>query len=296
MIPGLSSTDGIQGRAAERPSDWDLERPDGRSHRRLFRKYLVILVALVGAVLVVSGAVEIYFSFQENQAAFVRLQREKATAAAQKIEGFVQEIERQMAWAMPPGRVAAGLSAEQRADDYFRLLRQVPAITEVRYLDSAGNEQLHISRLATNVAASGADYSHEPAFREAKPWKTYFGTVYFRRDSEPYITIAVPEPGPNPGVTIAEVNLKLIWDVVREIRVGDAGRAYIVDSRGRLIAHPDIDLVLQNTDLSGLPQVQAALPGDPAPGQPREEATIARDLRGRQVLTAHEASPLAGEG
>ena len=57
---------------------------------------------------------------------------------------------------------------------------------------------------------------------------------------------------------MAEVNLKFIWDVVSRIEVGTAGRAYVVDSSGYLIAHPDISLVLQKTDLSGLPQVRAA--------------------------------------
>ena len=59
-------------------------------------------------------------------------------------------------------------------------------------------------------------------------------------------------------MSIAQVNLKLIWDVVSKIKVGEHGRAYVVDSGGRLIAHPDISLVLRNTDMSRLAQVQGA--------------------------------------
>ena len=62
----------------------------------------------------------------------------------------------------------------------------------------------------------------------------------------------------NGSVSVAEVNLKFIWDEVSQIRVGEHGQAYVVDARGRLIAHPDISLVLRNTDLSNLAQVQAA--------------------------------------
>ena len=36
------------------------------------------------------------------------------------------------------------------------------------------------------------------------------------------------------------------------------GRAYVVDADGRLIAHPDISLVLRNTDMARLAQVQSA--------------------------------------
>src|ERR1700730_1317086 len=84
------------------------------------------------------------------------------------------------------------------------------------------------------------------------------------------------------GVNVAEVNLKFIWDVVSRIKVGQAGYAYVVDSTDRLIAHPDISLVLQQTDLSSLPQLQGAPTGGDA-------ATIAVDTRGRQVLTARHA-------
>ena len=57
-----------------------------------------------------------------------------------------------------------------------------------------------------------------------------------------------PRGRERPGVTVAEVNLKFIWDVVSQIKIGKAGHAYVVDAQGQLIAHPDISLVLQKTD------------------------------------------------
>src|SRR5476649_2563331 len=101
--------------------------------------------------------------------------------------------------------------------------------------------------------------SKDPKFTEAVAHKVYYGPVYFRRESEPYMTIALAGTRKDAGVSIAEVNLKLIWDVVSQIKVGERGRAYVVGAEGRLIAHPDISLVLRNTDMSRLAQVQAAL-------------------------------------
>src|SRR5262249_31786311 len=108
--------------------------------------------------------------------------------------------------------------------------------------------------------------------------------VYFRRESEPYMTVALAGTRRDAGVSVAEVNLKLIWDVVSQIKVGQHGQAYVVDAQGRLIAHPDISLVLRNTDLSRLAQVQAArtATGPSAPGRVQE----AQDLQGRRGLTA----------
>jgi hypothetical protein len=41
--------------------------------------------------------------------------------------------------------------------------------------------------------------------------------------------------------------------MISDIQVGEAGYAYVVDSNGRLVAHPDISLVLQKTELHALP-------------------------------------------
>jgi signal transduction histidine kinase len=257
----------------------------GRPRGKLFRKYVVLFVGLVSGALLASGAIEIYFSYQENKAGLVAIQREKALAAAAKIEQFIKEIERQVGWASQP-QIGVRATLEQRRFDFLRLLRQVPAVTEISLLDGAGREQLKVSRLAMDVVGSQADFSKDPRFTEAKPGVTYFGPVYFRKESEPYMTIAIAGRGEDAGVTVADVNLKFIWDVVSQIKVGQAGHAYVVDVRGNLVAHPDISLVLQKTNLSSLAQIATARAPAPRPGEGREEATIARDLAGRQVLTA----------
>jgi signal transduction histidine kinase/HAMP domain-containing protein len=260
---------------------------------RLFRKYVVLFVALVTGALVTSGLVEIYFSYQENKTGLVRIQREKAEAAASKIEQFIKEIESQIGWTTHSSFVPRAAALDQRRFDYLRLLRQAPSITEVSHLDATGKEMLRVSRLAMDVAASGADLSAEPKFVEARAGRTYFSPVYFRKESEPYMTIAMAGSGQDAGVTVAEVNLKFIWEVVSQIKVGKAGYSFVVDSRGTLIAHPDISLVLQKRDLSTFPQVRAARAEGPRRGDERDVAAVVRDLQGRQVLTAHAAiSPL----
>jgi signal transduction histidine kinase len=262
--------------------------------RRLFWKYTTFFVLLVTAELLASGITELYFSYQENQAALVALQREKALAAASQIENFIKEIERQMGWVTQPQRAPGGTTLEQRRFDFFRLQRQVPAITEVSYIDATGHEQLRVSRLAMDAIGSQIDFSADPRFVEAKARRVYRGPVYFRKESEPYMVIAIAEGGQAGGVTAAEVNLKFIWDVVSQIKIGKAGLAFVVDGQGALIAHPDISLVLQKTDLTRLEQVRRALAGGLRPGETDQDGTIARNLRNQQVLTAHSTIPSLG--
>jgi two-component system, NtrC family, sensor kinase len=262
--------------------------------RRLFWKYTVFFALLVTGALLASGITELYFSYQENKAALVALQREKALAAASQIEGYIKEIERQMGWVTQPQRAATGATSEQRRLDFFRLQRQVQAITEASYIDATGREQLQVSRLKMDVIGGQADLSRDPRFVEAKAHRVYRGPVEFRKESEPYMAIAIAEGGKGGGVTAAAVNLKFIWDVVSQIKIGQAGQAYVVDAQGILIAHPDISLVLQKTDLTRLEQVRRALASTPAPGEPVPQGPIARNLRNQQVLTAHATIPALG--
>ncbi len=254
---------------------------------RLFRKYVLLIVGLVSLVLLLNSALDFWFSYEENKAALFRIQQEKATSAARRIEQFVDEIERQLGWTTAPQWAASPL--EQRRFDYVRLLRQAPAITELIQLDDSGKEQLKVSRLAMDVVGSEKDYSQSSSFIEAKKNRVWFSPVYFRKESEPYMTVALARAGRNAGVTVAEVNLKLIWDVITGLKIGQGGYAYVVDRDGRLIAHPDISLVLRNTDLSQLPQVAAARAEASGESAAPPGAMVAKGINGNSVLTAHAA-------
>jgi signal transduction histidine kinase len=256
----------------------------------LFLKYVVLFFAVVLVALITNGAFEVWFSYHEYKSSLIRIQREQAEAAAAKIGQFIREIEAQVGWTTQLPWSAGTL--EQRRFDGVRLLRQVPAITELSQLDATGHEQLRVSRLAMDVLGSQIDYSKDPKFTEAVAHKVYYGPVYFRRESEPYMTLSLAGTRRDAGVSVAEVNLKLIWDVVSQIKVGEHGHAYVVDSQGRLIAHPDISLVLRNTDLSQLAQVQAAQAR--ARGAPADQVQEAEEVRGRRVLTAY--APVAPLG
>ena len=256
---------------------------------RLFTKYVALFVAVVGVALLSNGIFEVFFYYREHKAALIRIQHEQAEAAAAKIGQFIKEIESQLGWTTQLPWSAG--SIEQRRFDALRLLRQVPAITELAQVDSTGKERLRVSRLAMDVVDSGLDLSQDPKFTEAVAHKVYYGPVYFRRESEPYMTLSLAGTRKDAGVSIAEVNLKLIWDVVSQIKVGEGGHAYVVGEQGRLIAHPDISLVLRNTDLSKLKQVQAARSGASVNA---EEMQGIQNIQGQEVLTASAPIPPLG--
>jgi len=246
----------------------------------LFRKYFLLILGLVCGALLISGSVGLYFSYQENKLALLSLQREKAVGAAARIEQFIRQIEQQLAFSALPQLGAAGV--EQRRIEFLKLLRLVPAVTDIAWIDAHGREQLAVSRLSMDTEKGDKDRSSDPAFRNATPDRAWFGPVYFRKETEPYLTIAV-RSGKSGPVTIAEVNLKFIWDVVSRIKIGRTGKAYVVDGAGQLVADPDIGLVLRKTDLSKLPQVDYAL----REGAEESLAMVAQSRAGASVLTAY---------
>ncbi len=267
--------------ASARPDAPAVQSAPPKVRARLFAKYVALFVVVVGLALLSNGIFEVFFYYREHKAALIRIQHEQAEAAAAKIGQFIKEIESQLGWTTQLPWSAGSL--QDRRFDALRLLRQVPAVTELSQIDSTGKERLRVSRLAMDVVDSGLDLSNDPKFTEAVANKVYYGPVYFRRELEPYMTLSLAGTRKDAGVSIAEVNLKLIWEVVSQIKVGERGHAYVVGSGGRLIAHPDISLVLRNTDMSKLVQVQAAQAGS---ANEADALQGSLNIQGQEVLTA----------
>lgn len=248
-------------------------------------KLVLPSLMLLGCALLVSSAVDAWSTWRQGEASMEREQREKANAAAHRIEQFVTALQAQLGWTTVPRMPATSL--EQRRINDLILLRQTPAITQVVHLDRAGKEELKVSRLVMDRIGTGDDFSTDVRFKQALANGVYFGPVYLRSPSEPYMSLAMAHGSDRSGVTIADVNLKTLWEAIAAVTVGEAGYAYAVDGNGRLIAHRDASLVPSELDLSALPQVRAALRGQ---ASTRSTEGKAFDASG-SVLSAHALVP-----
>src|SRR5947208_1933391 len=90
---------------------------------------VVSRIPLETAALLFNGLIDAVFYYREHKDGLVRIQREQAEAAADKITQFFKEIESQLGWTTQLPWSTGGL--EQRRFDALRLLRQVPAVTEL---------------------------------------------------------------------------------------------------------------------------------------------------------------------
>lgn len=218
-----------------------------RGGSSLFGKYLAAFGAVVAIPLVGYGSLATWIADRDHRASQAALLNAEATQAALHISHFMREIQGQLNWSTDLSWAAAGI--DQRRLDALRLLKQVPAITDLILLDGEARERLFVSRLGLNRDNAGVDWSTDEAVVEARRGGVHYGPVYFHRETEPFMTVAIAGARREFGVVVARVNLKHIWDIVAAIRIGHKGEAYVIDAQRRLVAHPDISLVLRNTRL-----------------------------------------------
>ena len=211
-------------------------------------------------IVVVGGSLNLYFNYKDNSDAISKIQLEKTKLASSQIEVFLNTIENSIIFASLTNNDYEDL--EQKKTTLLKTLRITPAITDISFVDQYGIEQLSFSRTSLDNSNGHQDRSLEPFFKEAKLGQTWFSPLYFRKDTEPYLTICVRTPGLNNAYIVAQVNLKFIIKSITKMENESVGKPYIVDKNGVLVASPEISEVLMHKDLSHMRQVQAALNPD----------------------------------
>jgi adenylate cyclase len=212
----------------------------------LFQKYLLVLFLAVAIPIAINGVIEAWLGYRDQRARLDQLLGVQATSAAAEIHDFIHGIANQLGWLVQLSW--SDEPDERRRTDALRVFRQAPAIVSLALLDNRGLERLYVSRIGLNRIESRTDRSNDPALIGARSSQIWFSEVSYHRGSEPHLTVAVVGNRASVGAVVAEVNLKLIWDVISAIKVGKTGFAFVLDRPGRLIAHPDISLVLRGAE------------------------------------------------
>ncbi len=255
--------------------------------RGLFQKYFLVLFLAVVVPLGANGISEAWLGYRDQRARLDQLLGLEARSATSKIQGFLDGITSQLGWLVQlPWSEEPD---ERRRIDALRLLRQVPAIVSLTLVDGSGRERLYVSRIGLNRTESRTDRSTDPAVLGAHAARIWYGEVSYYRGSEPYLRVAISGNRPSVGIVAAEVNLKLIWDVISAIKVGETGHAFVLDGPGRLIAHPDISLVLRGADEATLAPFQAIREAVMRAGA---GLATSRDAEGNDIAAA--AAPVTG--
>ena len=261
----------------------------------LFIKYAVPVVILVSAGLILGNLVEFYFSYQDSKGG-------PGPPAAREGDrgGGADRAVRARARApvgldRPDALGPHGVPLEQRRLDSLRLLRDAPAVTEVSHLDPSG------PRAAPRLA-SGHGRRRQPhrLLRRSQVQRSRRSQDLLQPRLLPQGVGALHDDCARRQRAKTQASLPRrrisnssgTWCPAS--RSAKAATPTLSTTRGRLIAHPDISLVLQKTDLAAVPQVRGVIAGTAAGADQPVEALIGRDLRGHEVLSAHAAIPALG--
>ena len=161
--------------------------------------------------------------------------------------------------------------------DFRTLINQDQDVMSVTLADATGMERVATNR--NGNASALIDISRTDGFRAATflSGKEYISPVSFDEQGNPSLEIAIPlvkydngqilsnlstaqsglirDQSSIKGVLLARVTLGNIQQAVLSARLGSNGYAYLVDSHGALIAHPDAAFLKSHRNLRSAPEV-----------------------------------------
>jgi GAF domain-containing protein len=208
--------------------------------------------------LLLSSVVQIELNINAQQSALSHKQQLIAQDAGKTVSNFIQEkfssLETAVEFASP-----INASAESRKTFMEGLLGIHPAFKQVALLDRQGLQLAKAARSSPILSPQFIKHLQDKTLSQDVLKQRYISPVYIDdATSEPLVMIAIPVKtvlGDAQGILVAEVNLKFMWDLVDQLKVGNTGYAYVVDEQGNLIAYKDTTLVLRGENLMKISEV-----------------------------------------
>jgi methyl-accepting chemotaxis protein len=264
-----------------------VEKKRAMNLRSLMVTLAVAFLALSAVVLVISNALNIYFTYEIQQEAIASQQQMIANDAADAVKGFIQEKFGMLETTAGVGNLIEDQENQKMVLD--KLLGLEHSFRQLVLLNAQEKELARVSRLSGIISVQLTEANVSELFYKVRRGETYISQVYIDEvTSEPMTIIAVPVTdvfGDFKGALMAEVNLKFMWDLVGGLKIGDKGVAYVVDKKGNLIAFGDTSRVLRGENLACLEEVNEFVNGDELAHE--SSADVSTGIRGTQVVANH---------
>lgn len=249
-------------------------------YKTLFGFAAVLVLAYITQFLILA-ILEQYVSQQTRV-----FQAEKASRAASSINDFINQITLHQ---FGIGREYLKHN-QDNPDSLVKIieftLSENRMVNEINILSPSGRQLYTVNRYVQKHVEGDFEIP-TPEFALALARKTGISKVYFTEQSNlPNINVFNPimsETGDVVGVVKSQVQLNGLWDLIAQVRLGKMGFSYIVDDEGRLIAHPDFNLVLKGPNYSSRKAI-AALKANTANSLKPDEF-IYRNETGKEVIS-----------
>jgi len=239
-------------------------------------KGIAFKLILMGALILLIPLAGIGFlSIREASGALTELENEQLSSRAATIAAGVDRLLKEQlklvhAFSLD-GRLPALLAATQDGGDSSSLstVQQGEALMKSFQAVDPGTIQVSLMIRTDGVVLAGSDPSYAGVdlaereyFRASVKGITGFGAPSFNKvTGEPFIPVSAPVYGNGGrivGVMALILDFHIVQNTIQDEHIGKTGYAFIVDSSGLVLAHPDENNVfsLNMNDLAGMEEIR----------------------------------------
>ncbi len=131
---------------------------------------------------------------------------------------------------------------------------QNPRFSKVFLVDVETRRVLTTDSGPADPATLASPFQLKPFMEKALSGETTFSKVYHNDYGMPLVTIAFPikRLGAVDELLCGELNLKLLWEVLEGVRIGETGYVSVLDDKGQYIGHREIVPVLHRLSVDRL--------------------------------------------
>ncbi|MCP6718951.1 MAG: ATP-binding protein [Patescibacteria group bacterium] len=165
-----------------------------------------------------------------------------------------------------------------------RILFRSSDFMDVALVDKNGEEIARENRILVIPSTDLINRSKTEEFLATKKQGYYVGPIFFE-SGRPFFNIGVASYSVEKefrGAVFAQIDARIMQKVVQDtfaVKEG-GGRVYIVNTKGTIVAHPDISQVLSEKDFSEIPIVNALLRDPISPLEKPYENELGQEVLG----------------
>jgi len=218
------------------------------TERSLYSTLIFTFVTLSVVAVLFSGALLLISNLKSQTEIISDYQQLIAKQAAENVSNFIQEklgVLETAVWLSDP----IAHSNEEQELMLDSLLGLQPAFRQLVLFDSQNRGLAQASRLPKFTSETLLDLISKEAMLDIQAGTKFISPVYIDPyTGEPLIVMVIPVMDvfdEYQGFILAETNLKFMWDMVENLKVGERGYAYVVDRSGNLLAYKDTAQVLK---------------------------------------------------
>ena len=220
-------------------------------------RLIILLVVFAFLPACISGIISGYMNSQSIIESKIVANQSMANLVGDEIDLLLEESrkETEILAATP---TAKSMDATAVKELILGAQKNNPSFELIVVMDTKGNQIARTSGTLTNRA-------DRIYFQEAMKEHTFFTDVYISAFTKaPCVTVAVPVKntmGQVVGVVATDVSLKVVWDIIDVVQVGEKGYIDVVDNKGTIVAHPDKERVLQKESFTTYDYVAKVIEG-----------------------------------